>query len=246
MPEADPAAKPYRVLAFALGVALLAVAFLLGRESTRFGQPQGSDDRPPTEAAGTVAPMAEPEVIDIGGPPNVAWPTETDEALEARIERRPDGTILLSNAGGSREAGAVAEETRAAQEPNSGNLSVSGYFDQMDSIRAGEEMGDPNAFAMGIVKSAFGGSTDGIAKLQEDAAALEQKMQAIKPPPACATYHAQSLEAVAEGKALLEDLEAGIANRDIQRLTAIAGKAKALQATTAELQAMERQLRPDG
>ncbi|MEM7137383.1 MAG: hypothetical protein AAF500_12425 [Myxococcota bacterium] len=244
MPEGDPAAKPNRALAYGLAVALLVVAFLLGRESMRFAESAVTEDGPPTETTRTVVPV--PDVIDTGDQPRSASTAEPSDALDARIERRPDGTILLSNAGGARAAGTVTDGSRTEREPGSQDLSVSGYFDQMDSIRAGDEMADPNAFAMGIVRSAFSGSTEGIAKLREDAAALEQEMLAIKPPPACATYHAQSLEAVAEGKALLEDLEAGIVNRDIQRLTAIADKAKALQASTAELQAMERQLRPEG
>ncbi|MEM9728648.1 MAG: hypothetical protein AAF997_08690 [Myxococcota bacterium] len=248
MPTSGETSRSHRVLWGALAVALVVIAFLLGRESMRevppVSEPEASSTAPSSDFAATDPSSA--TVEEPAAP--VAWLDDSDSELpevqyggEARIERRPDGRIVISNSGGS-----PAPNDAASKPPRSVPASpteMSDYFEQMDAIRAGEEMGDPNAFAMGIVRSAFSGSTEGISSLVDDTAEIQSKMQAITPPAEAADYHEASLAALAQGKALMEDLQRAIETQDVQRLSGIAAKAKALQSTTRELELREQQLR---
>jgi hypothetical protein len=247
-------------LAAALGLSLIVIAFLLGRESSHHAEPPDAGfERSAASALGErtreASPNEErrwPEWADLD-----EWePSETEARLvetdAGRIERHPDGRILLSNRNldGSTHsptttAGTVpATETRpagAAVAPTSEGDVVE-YFRRVDAVRSSNDATDPNAFAMDLIKATMKGSTDGFDQLIEDSDRMRREMAAIEPPTECRAYHAESLAALDEGRAILETMKSAIQAGDIQALTQITQRAGALQAKADTLEALRGQI----
>jgi hypothetical protein len=113
----------------------------------------------------------------------------------------------------------------------------------MDVIQSEEGAGDPNVFAMGLIKSGLGGATSGFDRLIDDTERMEKEIRSVVPPAMCNGYHEASLEALAESRRMLESLSAAIAARDIGQLEQIARQASLLQAKTEALQRMRDEIR---
>jgi len=233
----------------ALSASLLAIAFLLGRESARAPAPTVGAEVSELRA---LAPTTEP--IEKGT--ERRWPSWADldewedvetpqayavEPVSERIERRPDGTVMLSN----RQPPVDEPGMKDGSPANRKASDVSAYFLQMDAIRSESGAGDPNAFGMDLIKAATGGSTAGFDQLIADTERMEQKVREVTPPPSCESYHQANLDALAESQAVLEAMKKAIARRDIRQLTAIAQQARTLQAKAEALQAMREQIDVD-
>lgn len=113
---------------------------------------------------------------------------------------------------------------------------------QMDVIQSEAGAGDPNSFAMELIKAAMGGSTAGFDELIADMQRMEREARGITPPPSCETYHQTSLATLAEGRAVLEEMKSAIMRRDIESLTATAKRAAALQTKAEALQQMRERI----
>lgn len=246
MPDTSSSRLPLLVLSVALGSALLVIAFLLGRESAR--------TTTAVETKVPAPPVLEPVATTTSETEERRWPKWADlqewEDLEdpyateptfARIEEQPDGTVLLSNREPTSETPRVPNDSSTG-EPES---EVSAYFLQMDVIRSEAGAGDPNSFAMDLIKATMGGSTSGFSQLISDTERMEQEARKVKPPPSCEDYHQANLDALAESHAVLEDMKTAILRRDIGELTAIAQQAAALQAKAKALQDMRRRILAD-
>jgi hypothetical protein len=243
-----------RITVFALGgalvLALLVIAFLLGRESARISTgpekvaegeiPSPSIAQPPAEES---APEPRPDwrALDRGEATANAGDNPTPEMAE-RIQRQADGTFLLTNSGRDR---AIRAEENVAQ-PQENTATVSAYFRELDLIRSEQGAGDPNVFAMGLITAGLGGSTSGFDKLIEDTERMEQEVRQIRPPPVCEHYHQASIEALAEGRELLEELKTAITERDIEGLVAMARRAGDLQAKAQSMDEMRAKIEAGG
>ena len=240
--------KTVFALAGALGLALVAVAFLLGRESARLSE------APQAEAEAEVR-LPQPPILEPAAKEETSqrWP-EWDEptnrgapeapahdsapVMAERIERQATGTVLLSNRGNDPDS----PDPSANSPADDVEARVSAYFREIDSIRSGQAAVDPNLFAMGLIKGALAGSTSGFDQLIADTKRLEQETRRVTPPESCKRYHDASLEALAEGRELLEDLKTAIARQDIQRLTTMAQQAGALQQKAEAMKQMRAQI----
>lgn len=240
-------------LATALGGALLVIAFLLGRETNR----SAPSTRPAVEKAPPPVPDLKPEAAQA----RRQWPDtkpsdygyiDVQKQPSARIERRADGTIAISNTQNDNRAQGVSNDwptptpkpvADVANDANDANDAVSAYFQQVDLIRSNEGTGDPRSFAMNLVKSSFDGSTSGFDRLITDSGRMERELQRLTPPPSCERYHQASLEAIVEGREMLEGMKNAIAAGDIEQLKTIARQAASLQAKAEALSEMQEQIR---
>lgn len=230
------------VLASALAASLLVIAFLLGRLS---GQSEHARRRTSPTDALPVAPEAESaprELPALAAEPRndapVFAPVEPERTAVLRIDRRPDGRIVLSNTEPAEPSSASAQED-VPDTPDA----VRSYLQQMSVIHSAEGAGDPNAFAMQLIKAGLGGASSGFDRLIDDTKRMEAEIRSLTPPPVCERYHEASLQGVVESRKMLEDLKTAITKRDIDRLVAIAREAGRLQEKADALKAMEQEIR---
>lgn len=223
----------------------MVIAFLLGRESNRSPAPEAALPAPPTSEQEAVDAPAEqrrwPAWADLDQWEDVEDQGYAAESIGERIEHRPNGTLLLSNRGGAADAPGVKRDPP----PPSTGSSVSDYFSSVDMIRSEAGAGDPNTFAMGLIKAGMGGSTAGFDQLIADAQRMEQEIRQLTPPPACADYHEANLNALAESRVILQEMKSAFAKRDFSSLTATAQEAGTLQRKARELQKMRQRISAD-
>lgn len=246
MPSPSASTKSLIALSVGLGVALLVIAFLLGRESMRAPERAETATLPRVPAL-----IPEPDVLAEEGEPR-RWPewADLDDSVEVeepaveelpaagRIERRPNGTVLLSN-----RSSADAPTRATSKSPSDyGGSAVAAYFLRIDTIHSRSGAGDPNTFAMGLIKAGLGGSTAGFDELLRDTQRMEKALRQVTPPPSCEGYHKESLVALSESRALLEEMKAAFAEQDFSRLATIAQRASDLQAKANALQEMRERI----
>jgi len=217
------------VLGGCLGVCLLALGFLLGRESNR--APATLVAAPAagvaaTEAAPAVAslpavalsdsptPAAPPEAAP---PAVVARPRTSTLSLRASPASTPPASPLpakVSPAKTAPEAAGDAAEREA----------VAHYFREVDRLQ-NVDIANPEASASALIGAATSGDTSGFRALVSQARDAEQNVRAVTPPPACAHYHGQLLNMLAESRSMLQRLEKGIAGGDSESLPALLSQA---------------------
>jgi hypothetical protein len=226
-------------LSIALGAALLLVAFLLGRESAGTAareavSPEGS--RPagvdPDQVEGATEEKSSrrwPEWADLTdeGHSNVRATDAARRDVE-RIETEPK-VRFASTENQDRPQRRARPSTPGDERADQGERSMEDYFQEVDQIHSGEGAGDPNAFAMDLIKGGLGGATSGFDQLIADTKQMEREMQSLTPPPSCESYHKASIEALVESREMLERMKDAIVGRDIEQLNAIALQSKTLQ-----------------
>lgn len=211
-------------LASALGLALLGIAFLLGRIT------------------------AKPAVVTVVAPPAVAAaaPPESVPSLDGSVAASPE-------TGGERIAeppafGAPGPEIGPAPlsvstplvphaAPSADREQIAAYFNQVDRL---EDMGagDPQAFATSLVQSMSSGDFSGFDDLLAKARTQRQRLQAIAPPRACVEHHRLALALSADSVAMLEKLKAALMKGDTTALLTISTEGKTLETQTSQLKSM--------
>ena len=121
--------------------------------------------------------------------------------------------------------------------------SVAEYVRQVDLIRSPAGAGDPNTFAMDLIKAGMGGATSGFDRLISDIDRMTQELEQVTPPPSCVVYHQANLASLEESRAMLEGLKQAITTRDISALGMIAQQAANLQARAEALKVLQEQIR---
>lgn len=245
-----------RLLAAALGVALVVIAFLLGRESvapvvsapvaerpnavteTEASQAEPAP-APPSVPAEPAKPVEPEEPAEIAEPAKVAKPPEPAVPLEAgtvRLEVDDRGEVSISKNAGS-------QKPSASSGLGSEKAEVEAYFAKMKSISSGELVQDPGAFAIELVQAATKGDTSGFDRLIKDSDAIHRSAKAVTPPASCREHHATSLELLAESRALLVEMRDAIKSGNISSLSSMTTKAQALQERAQDLEAQEKRIR---
>jgi hypothetical protein len=226
-------------LSVALGAALLLIAFLLGRESA--GAPAGEAVSPgASRPAGVDPDQLERSAEEESSRRWPAWADLTaDDHSEVRatdstrdvVERiEIDRTDSFAPTQNRNQAQPQTRPSAAVNAPpEQQGTSVGDYFQQVDLIHSEEGAGDPNAFAMDLIKGGLGGATSGFDQLIADTKQMEREMQRLTPPVSCESYHKASIEALVESREMLEGMKDAIAGRDIEQLNAIALQSKTLQ-----------------
>jgi hypothetical protein len=220
-------------LAVALAASLLAVAYLMGRESLRAepavtaapARPAPPPMLPP--ATDVMAPVL-PPATEVGEvpPPNGA----PDHAVERPPAPAP-GSIPEPPAAAALQVDAAAAGRVAA------------YFARLGKI-SGSGLNDPSQeAAQRLLGAALQGDTTALDGLVADTERAEREVQAIVVPPECAEYHRELLGSLVDGRALLGDLRATLAGEGSDRLVQMSARAAALQRRAEDLHSRERDLR---
>jgi len=250
MADGNPNSKLVFALAAALGVALLVIAFLVGRESARIAQDDArpvGNALPPVSRLGVEVPSEPGAAPDPGGERNedYAYADVHWGSIEG-VHRRPDGTIVLSNTRNDDEVRSVSVDPpsiRPEATPGNAGDAVAEYFQQTALIRSNAGAGDPNTFAMDLIKAGMGGATSGFDRLISDTDRMMQEFELVTPPPSCRLYHEASLESLEDAREMLEGMKVAITTRNIQSLGVIAQQAAELQAKAEALKDLQEEIR---
>jgi hypothetical protein len=239
-------------LATALGGALLVIGFLLGRQSSP--RAPAAVPGPETAASPRIAPAAQTPAqprpsrwaAEPTADPSQYRYDEYEPPARPRFEKRPNGTIVISNPRVDAPPAQPSYDQRSSTPESDADDSggaVNAYFRRVQLIHSAAGAGDPNSFAMGMIKAGLGGSTAGFDRLVADSERMELQLKSIAPPPECARFHQASLDSLVEGRALLERMKTAIVSRNITKLNEIAQDAAELQSKADELAEMEKQIR---
>lgn len=237
-------------LSIALGAALLLIAFLLGRESagtasreavsSEGSRPAGLDPDQVEEATEEESSRRWPEWADLTDQDHSdVRASDSTRRDPERIEMEPNdrfATTQKQNRPQPEPRPSVPGDARADQR----EASVRAYFQQVDLIQSEEGAGDPNAFAMDLIKGGLGGATSGFDQLIADTKQMEREMQSLTPPPSCESYHKASIEALVESREMLERMKDAIVGRDIEQLNAIALQSRTLQSKAGAMKELRK------
>ncbi len=197
----------------ALLIALLAIAFLLGRETVRAPQPETAA-RSTTTTATPVAPLP---------PPSVELPRAALPAAPG-MPRLPSAPAVDGG----------ASPLRAG---------VAAYFDAVDHLQPGELPADGEGFAGEVLRGALAGDASRFNAFLRQAEESRTALLRIAPPPPCREYHRQALALIDDGIAVLKTLSGALAGGDTSGLAGAAMHAGALQGRMKELQTEEQAIR---
>jgi hypothetical protein len=239
-------------LCIALGAALLLIAFLLGRESagtagreavlTEASRPAGVDADPVERSTEEKSSRRWPAWANLtDDDPADVRAADSSRGVVERVEVDPRDSFALTQ-----NRNRPQPQTRSNVPGDTGlspqGVSVGAYFQEVDLIHSEEGAGDPNAFAMDLIKGGLGGATSGFDQLIADTKQMEREMQSLNPPASCEAYHAASIEALVESRAVIESMKRAIVGRDIEQLNAIALQSKVLQKKALAMKEMRRQI----
>lgn len=226
------------VMGAVLLVSLLAVSFLLGRESTRTAgtvpapgaatdmihdkppSPLGVAAAPTPVAATTPTPPAPPP------PPPVAAPPPAPRPAAAPVAMPPAAPHAAAASVDSGERAAVAQ-----------------YFTRMDNLQPGRIADDPNDFARKLLESAMNGDTSGMDQLVTQARQTRQAAAALQPPAPCREYHRAALSLMDESTQVLGQVREAMRRNDASALTAASGRATALKSRAEALERQEQEIK---
>lgn len=214
----------------ALLAALLAVAFLLGRLSSR---------TPPATAAAPAASLAPPG--GSGTVPGALPPGVVSAPMQAPAPGSAPGTTMPEE---WRALGTGPAATGGAPAAASEREAVAAYFGQVERLETSfRNWSDPQQLAMQLVQQGAQGDRRGLDELLATARQARQAMAEVSPPGPCREHHAESLALMDAAVDLLGRLGPALAGQDFNALQAVAGAGQDLEARTKRLQALDADLR---
>jgi hypothetical protein len=207
-------------LVTALALAVLAAVFLMGRQSASpRPSPATAGPPPATEAPPAHAPAPEP-----------ARPVEAAPTAEA-----PPVALAFPT---------IASSPPTASADPSDRDAVARYFQDSESIQArAKYWTDPQALAKTLLEQASSGNSAGLDQLLRTQQQARAEMERLTPPTACAEYHRRSLDVMADGLALLEQVQGALAGGDPGGLMAMGERGRELEREARAIDELGRSLR---
>lgn len=231
------------VLAGGLAVALLLVAYLVGRESGRRADGAVGVD-PPAAASMETAP---PEYTDDDD-------GEWDD--EQPLSENPGEGYL--DAGGGLAAwppadGSIDTEPQPSRWPDVAEAprqsdpqaaAVAAYFSEIEALeQQAKYWSNPQELAMSLVGQGAQGDTSGMRQLLETQRAAQSQIEAMTVPSSCQEHHRRTVQVLGKALRLLEKLESGMASGNLDSLLSLSGEARTLEADTRKVDALGAELK---
>lgn len=221
-------------LTAALGLALLTIAFLLGRITAK-----------PAAAPIATVPVESPRATS-PAPTSPSLPTTVSDLPPSEAEPPTSpvtGPLESRNLGASQSQPAtVVGPTESPTRTPPGASQISKYFAEVERL---EDLGggDPQAFANSMMPALSSGDFSGFDELLAKAQSQRQRLLSIAPPSQCAEYHRLALALSADSVTMLERLKAALMKGDSMTLVAIASDGRTLEAQAARLKVMGEKIK---
>ncbi len=217
-------------LAGALGLALLGIAFLLGRLSAQVDR---SAAPPVAVLRPEASPATTPTLNDPVTAPEEASPPPAPNSEESLPWGDPsrDVTAVAPTPGATPQAPAPPERAR-----------VMAYFQEVDRL---EDMGagDPQEFAKSLMESMTSGDFSAFDALLAKARAQRDRLRTLAPPSACVQHHRRAAALASDSVSLMEKLKAGLIKGDATALMSMATEGRALETRAEELRSLSATIR---
>ncbi|MFI5184892.1 MAG: hypothetical protein ACHQNV_10865 [Vicinamibacteria bacterium] len=212
----------------ALAVSVLAVAFLLGRETGR-GQPA----QPPSTVTERVAASVPPA-------PGVATPAPTAQ-LPASVAQ---GEVPLP---GTPIAGPLAPAVSTTT-PSAGRDplrdAVAAYFGKVEAIQSrAKSWSDPEALARSLLEQGSRGDVSGFDGLAAANAKVRDELRAVEVPEPCREHHRMTLALIDESVSMLERVKSQLQGSDAGSLGQIAESAHDLERKAKDVDAQAAEIK---
>jgi hypothetical protein len=228
-------------LAAVAGVALLAVAFLLGRASSGT-RPDG----PPPD------PSSERNVITARAPvdpapllPARSSPAEILPGADAPSAFAPDPAAPQSPAPEAPLPQVpLAAATPLGPAPDPERAAVAAYLEALDGTRPAALEGDAESVANGMAVALANGDASGLERLARETEDARRRLASVVPPPSCTAHHRETLGSLDDALEMLRSVKEAMASPEpATALLAVAAKATALRTRAESLDREDRALR---
>ena len=212
--------------------ALLALAFVLGRES-------GSSSAPPPA---TKIERVAPRKVDEPPPSSDPTATRVPEITERLLV--PAQAPLPAQLGVSPGQPSAPVESRSNAGSDPERASVAAYFDAIERIQSGAVGGDPNGVATEMASALASGDTSSLDKMIQDTESAKARLAAVVPPAPCAAHHRESLASLDDALDVLRALKMTMSSSEpAAQLGTVSDKAQTLRTRADALQKEEQRLR---
>lgn len=240
------------ILVVLLVVCVMAIAFLLGRESAMTphkaefsgqhninaiqGKKSETDNYSNTQAISQVQPDAANRAIS-DNPVQISVPAEKTASndsptAEAKVLPKFKSTTINLEALQSQSAG------------KNNNQEVARYFSELDEIaNSAKYWDDPNSMAQEVLKGAMGGDTSGIDRLTSSYRAVKEKLSTINVPNVCSEHYRATIDAFNQSISILETIKSGISSGDVSKLTSLSSEAENVKQKSADLERITKELK---
>jgi hypothetical protein len=228
------------------GVALLAVAFLLGRTSG-----SGHPERAASQGQATVVSTREALLAESSsfGQTQRAYPADSLATAPPAMEAVPS---LPGSNSDSSEAPAPPPPATSGP-PIAGNLpasidpvsaAVAQYLAVVDQIQPANLSGSPESVATEMATALARGDTSGLDAMIRQTEAAKERLAAVRPPAPCAVHYQKSLESLDDAVEMLRALKSSMQSPDpVAGLASVQARASILQTRAEALQSEDRALR---
>lgn len=218
------------------GISLLALAFVLGRES-------GPGVPPPLARIERVAPRAQAEPF--------TQPTPAAAMVTEHAETRPAPAPAPTASAQGAALQAAADQVLAPIEGERGSAgtdpmraAVAAYFDAVERIQVGSMSGEAESVGREMAAALASGDTSSLDKMIRETAAAKVRLAAVTPPAPCAAHHRESLGSLDDALEVLRSLKAAMESPDpAAQLAGVSARAQALRSRADVLQKEELVLR---
>ncbi|HQQ76765.1 MAG TPA: hypothetical protein PLB01_05380 [Thermoanaerobaculia bacterium] len=223
-------------IAAALGAALLALAYQLGKAS-------GSGEVPaPPARIERIAPSPKEEPLP--RPARIAGAT-TDYG-DTRAVSAPTPSAPEQPAAPQAAAGQVPEPTEG--ERGGGDISmraaVAAYFFAVERIQVGSMTGNAESVGQEMAAALANGDTSSLEKMIRETEAARVRLAALSPPAPCVAHHRESLGSLDDALEVLRSLKTAMESPEpIGQLANVTTRAQALRSRADVLQKEERALK---
>ena len=229
------------------GVALLAMAFFLGRTSGS-GRPEGipSPGRTTVISGPEGRSAEEPSFLRIGGESPAASaatapPFSESGPLHTEDRAASSGAVpapALPATGAPTTPGDLA----AATDPVA--AAVARYLADVDQMQPASLSGSPESVATEMATALARGDTSGLDAMIRQTQDAKERLAAVRPPAPCAVHYQKSLESLDDAVGMLRALENSMRSADpVSGLASVQARASILQTRAEALQSEDRALR---
>lgn len=241
------------VICGGLALSLLALAFLLGRQSGGGGNGNVAQAVSPAPAPSVVAAappaVSSQPVVPPTPPAPVTQPATAPADAKVAIPTDPTTPHIPPPVYATPSQGSVQPQTSVVvtQKPGSTSAPVDeaekaavvAYFASVDNLHPGSLSGSPEE----LVNAAATGDLSGIDKMITQAREGERTARSITPPAPCRDVHQQSVKLLGDSIQMLVAIRAALAQGDVGKLQDFSLRATTMKSQAEELERRQNAIR---